>query len=101
MYVYDDGIVKAMINARLTDKYIELSDFYVDPYFQHEGIGTSIMSEFEKTAKNSKKNIRFWVLDKNEPAREFYEKIGYKLTGTKEEFEDSGFYILQYQKTFS
>ena len=36
MYVYDDGIVKAMINAHIEEDYIELSDFYVDKFFQKE-----------------------------------------------------------------
>ena len=98
MYVYDDGIVKAMINAGTTDKDIELSDFYVDTFFQKEGIGSYIMNEFEKDAERSRKHISFWVLDKNEPARIFYEKRGYSFTGIKEEFEDSGFYIMRYSK---
>lgn len=98
MYVYDDGIVKAMINAHIEDDYIELSDFYVDKFFQKEGIGTYVMNEFMKQANEDAKEIRFWVLDKNEPARKFYENLGFKLTSIKQEFEDSGFYILQYAK---
>ena len=79
MYVYDDGIVKAMINAEVTDDKITISDFYVDKFFQGEGIGTYVMNEFIKMNKP----IYFWVLDKNMPAREFYEKLGFKLTGVK------------------
>ena len=94
MYVYDDGIVKAMINAEVAEDKITISDFYVDKFFQGEGIGTYVMNEFIKMGKP----IYFWVLDKNMPAREFYEKLGFKLTGVKQEFEDSGFYILQYAK---
>lgn len=92
MYVYDDGIVKAMINAEITNDKITISDFYVDKFFQNEGIGTYVMNEFIKMGKK----IYFWVLDRNTPAREFYEKLGFKLTGVKQEFENSGFYILQY-----
>lgn len=94
MYVYDDGIVKAMINAEVGEDKITISDFYVDKFFQGEGIGTYVMNEFIKMGKP----IYFWVLDKNEPARVFYEKLGFKLTGVKQEFEDSGFYILQYAR---
>lgn len=96
MFVYDDGIVKAMINAEITDEKITISDFYVDKFFQGEGIGTYVMKEFEKMANGRK--IYFWVLDKNTPAREFYEHLGFSLTGIKQEFENSGFYILQYSK---
>ena len=94
MYVYDDGIIKAMINAEVGEDKITISDFYVDKFFQGEGIGTYVMNEFIAM----KKPIYFWVLDKNEPARIFYEKLGFKLTGVKQEFENSGFYILQYAK---
>ena len=92
--MYVDGIVKAMINAEVTDDKITISDFYVDKFFQGEGIGTYVMNEFIKMDKP----IYFWVLDKNMPAREFYEKLGFKLTGVKQEFENSGFYILQYAR---
>ena len=51
MFVYDDGIVKAMINAEITDEKITISDFYVDKFFQGEGIGTYVMKEFEKMCK--------------------------------------------------
>ena len=96
MFVYDDGIVKAMINAEITDEKITISDFYVDKFFQGEGIGKYVMKEFEKIANGRK--IYFWVLDQNIPARKFYEHLGFNLTGVKQEFENSGFYILQYAK---
>ena len=32
MYVYDDGIVKAMINAEVAEDKITISDFYVDKF---------------------------------------------------------------------
>ena len=83
-----------MINAEVAENKITISDFYVDKFFQGEGIGTYVMNEFIKMGKP----IYFWVLDKNMPAREFYEKLGFKLTGVKQEFEDSGFYILQYAR---
>lgn len=98
MYVYDDGIVKAMINAHIEEYYIELSDFYVDKFFQKEGIGTYVMNEFMKQANIDAKEIKFWVLDKNVPARKFYENLGFRLTGVSQEFENSGFFILQYSK---
>ena len=76
---------------------IKLSDFYVDPFFQKEGIGTFTMKKFIDDAKKDGKKLWFWVLNKNVRAIEFYEKLGFKYSGIKEEFEDSGFYILRYE----
>lgn len=96
-YVYDDGVVKAIINAEVMENEIKLSDFYVDPFFQKEGIGTFTMKKFIDDAKKDGKKLWFWVLNKNVRAIEFYEKLGFKYSGIKEEFEDSGFYILRYE----
>ena len=45
LYVYDDGIVKAIVKYWLKDGEIEISDFYVDWFFQHQGLGTKILDE--------------------------------------------------------
>lgn len=96
-YVYEDkNIVKAIIKASEDDKSIVLSDFYVDPFFQNEGIGTKIVNHYIELSKNKSKELRLFVLDKNVRAIKFYEKFGFKYTGEKEEFADSGFYILWY-----
>ncbi len=96
-YVYDDGIVKAIINADYQEDRIVLSDFYVDNFFQHEGIGTYIMKYFIEESKRLNKKLSFVVLDKNVRAIKFYEYVGFKYTGEKEEFENSGFYLLKYE----
>ena len=96
-YVYDDGIVKAIINADYQNDEIKLSDFYVDNFFQHEGIGTYMMKYFIDEAKKLNKKLSFVVLDKNVRAINFYEHVGFKYTGEKEEFENSGFYLLKYE----
>lgn len=98
-FVYEDSeIVKAIICAEAKDDEILLSDFYVDPFFQKEGIGTSIMQSFMNDAAEAGKKLSFWVLNKNVNAIGFYENLGFTYTGIKEEFEDSGFYILKYSK---
>ena len=98
-YVYEDSeIVKAIICAEDKGDEIMLSDFYVDPFFQKEGIGTEIMNAFMSDAQKAGKKLTFWVLNKNVKAIGFYENLGFTYTGVKEEFEDSGFYILKYAK---
>lgn len=98
MYVYDDdGIIKAVITADISKDNIFLSDFYVEPCFQNLGIGKYITNIFIKQAKQEKKRLLLGVLDKNTAAVKFYEKVGFKYSGTKNEYENSGFYILQYE----
>ncbi len=92
VYVYDDGIVKATIKAEITPEKANVSDFLVDTFFQGEGIGTKILTEI----MNKTQKVSLYVLDKNEKAIKFYDKLGFKYTGIKKEFLNSGFYMLQY-----
>ena len=47
IYVFDDGIVKGMMqwNCESSERW-ELKELYVDPFFQGEGIGTSLIKNF-------------------------------------------------------
>ena len=92
IYVYDDGIVKATVKIEDIGKKTKVSEFFVDPFFQGEGIGTRILN----TIIEKSKEVFLYVLDKNERAIRFYVKMGFKYTGEKEEFLNSGFYMLKY-----
>lgn len=92
IYVYDDGIVKAMVKIEDIGEKTKVSEFFVDPFFQREGIGTKILN----TVIEKSKEVFLYVLDKNERAIRFYVKMGFKYTGEKEEFLNSGFYMLKY-----
>lgn len=92
IYVYDDGIVKAMVKIEDIGEKTKVSEFFVDPFFQGEGIGTRILN----TVIEKSKEVFLYVLDKNEKAIRFYVKMGFKYTGEKEEFLNSGFYMLKY-----
>lgn len=92
IYVYDDGIVKAMVKIEDVGEKTKVSEFFVDPFFQREGIGTKILN----TVIEKSKEVFLYVLDKNERAIKFYVKMGFKYTGEKEEFLNSGFYMLKY-----
>lgn len=92
IYVYDDGIVKAMVKIEDVGEKTKISEFFVDPFFQREGIGTKILN----TVIEKSKEVFLYVLDKNERAIRFYVKMGFKYTGEKEEFLNSGFYMLKY-----
>lgn len=92
IYVYDDGIVKATVKIEDIGEKTKVSEFFVDPFFQGEGIGTRILN----TVIEKSKKVFLYVLDKNERAIRFYVKMGFKYTGEKEEFLNSGFYMLKY-----
>lgn len=92
IYVYDDGIVKATVKIEDVGKKTKISEFFVDPFFQGEGIGTKILNNVIEKSKE----VFLYVLDKNERAIRFYVKMGFKYTGEKEEFLNSGFYMLKY-----
>lgn len=92
IYVYDDGIVKATVKIEDVGEKTKVSEFFVDPFFQGEGIGTKILNNVIEKSKE----VFLYVLDKNEKAIRFYVKMGFKYTGEKEEFLNSGFYMLKY-----
>ena len=92
IYVYDAGIVKATVKIEDIGEKTKVSEFFVDPFFQGEGIGTKILNNVIEKSKE----VFLYVLDKNERAIRFYVKMGFKYTGEKEEFLNSGFYMLKY-----
>lgn len=90
MLVYDDGIIKGTISRKLTETLassnenlsapisVELTSFYVDPFFRGQGIGKALISAFESEARKiDAESIFLWVLSENHSARNFYEKNGY------------------------
>ena len=72
------------------DEKITLDVFTLLPAFRNKGLGSAILKNFIKIAKKAKKEI---VLDtfKTNPAKDFYEKHGFKVTG-----ENDTHYILTY-----
>lgn len=84
IYVFDDGIVKGMMqwNCESSERW-ELKELYVDPFFQGEGIGTSLIKNFIESAKRRNAYETFlWVLEENPSAISFYERQGYMNTLT-------------------
>lgn len=82
MLVYDDGIVKGIINGNIIEDSIEISEFYVEPFFKGKGIGRALICEVISQAKEiGKKKIFLWVIKDNLSARRFYEANGFKHNG--------------------
>lgn len=75
-WVYDDGFVKGLIHLEED----EISELYVDPFFEHQGIGTALLDlAFSKIL-----NPQLWVLEGNDQAIGFYKKHGFFFTGKRQ-----------------
>jgi len=83
MLLYDDGIVKGVINgSHIDDKTIEITDFYVEPFFVRQGIGTLLIKHLiQQVKKKGYQKVILWVLKDNGKARRFYEANGFVNSG--------------------
>lgn len=100
--VYDDGIVKGMMRRSdsLCDAYpkgVELCEFFVDPFFQHGGIGGEMMRWLRKESEGSDvQSIFLLVLEKNADAIRFYERFGFSFDGTRVPVPGTEEYLKRY-----
>lgn len=82
MIVYDDGIMKGVINRKFVDEDVEVCEFYVEPFFKRKGIGRELIQHVISEAKMThKRRIFLWVIKDNLLARKFYEANGFKENG--------------------
>ena len=83
MLLYDDGIIKGIINGHsIGDKTIEITDFYVEPFFVGQGIGTLLIKYLiQQVRKKGVHKIVLWVIKDNIKARTFYEDNGFVNSG--------------------
>lgn len=82
MIVYDDGIIKGVINRKFVGEDVEVSEFYVEPFFKGKGIGRKLIQYVILEAQMAqKKRIFLWVIKDNLSARKFYEANGFKENG--------------------
>ena len=82
MLVYDDGIVKGVINREYKEDAVEISEFYIEPFFKRQGIGRTMIQHI--IAEEKKKQISkmfLWVIKDNISTRKFYEANGLYATG--------------------
>lgn len=80
--VYDDGILKGILNRTFEDNNVELCELYVEPFFKGSGIGRELMQYLIQEAKMAnKQRIFLWVIKDNLPARRFYEANGFQANG--------------------
>ena len=87
IWVYDDGIVKGLIDISGH----EIRILYVDAFFQNQGIGAELI-EFAK----ANFDIRFlWAIEKNTGALRFYRAHGFHLTDIRKFEEGTTEYLVR------
>ena len=87
LYVYEDGLIKGFTQTEGT----EICKLYVEPFFQSEGIGSSLI-EFAIREFHAD---HLWVLERNTRAIAFYKRHGFRLTGQKKFEEGTTEYIVK------
>ena len=98
MLVYDDGIVKGVINRQRRADAIEICEFYVEPFFLGQRIGTQLLDKTVQEARQQGKlSIYLWVIAENQKAREFYEAHGFSASGKTAEIEGTDKLDMHYE----
>jgi len=67
------------IQEQISEKSINLGSFYVAPTMQRRGIGTQVLRMLLERAAKESKTMNLAVVKIN-PARQFYEKRGFRTT---------------------
>jgi putative acetyltransferase len=100
IWVYDDGITKAMAEIRLNSDALEIEQFFVDPFFQNKGIGGLMIGHIDLIAKEHGITLQYLqVLEKNTKARRFYEKHGFVSAGIREAVCGTNEFTIRFEKT--
>ncbi|MCI8288130.1 MAG: GNAT family N-acetyltransferase [Lachnospiraceae bacterium] len=101
MLVYDDGILKGVINRKYSKDRIEICDFYVDPFFTGKGIGRTLIRHVIRVAGQTQIHAIFlWVIAENQKARTFYERNGFVTNGKTALIEGTNKLDMYYEQTF-
>lgn len=98
MLVYDDGIVKGVINRQQRADAIEICEFYVEPFFLGQSIGTQLLDKTVQEARQQgKSSIYLWVIAENQKARKFYEAHGFSASGKTAVIEETDKLDMHYE----
>jgi GNAT superfamily N-acetyltransferase len=74
----------------------EVMAFYLDPAVWRQGIGTAlIVGTRDHLVAQGFHRVWLWVLERNGPARAFYEQVGFALTGDRK-LDRNGLVDLRY-----
>lgn len=79
--VKERGMNIGFASAYIEDLNLWLKKLYILPEMQGKGYGKFFISEIVKHFNNAK-TILLYVNSSNTPAQKFYEKLGFKITGS-------------------
>ncbi|MDR6762037.1 ribosomal protein S18 acetylase RimI-like enzyme [Flavobacterium sp. 2755] len=89
-YLFDQAKIVMLNNQNVgllkldeKENRIEIVQIQIDPKFQKKGLGQQIIEEVIKNALAEKKELVLSVLKAN-PAKELYERLGFKIIGEDE-----------------
>jgi ribosomal protein S18 acetylase RimI-like enzyme len=72
---------------RTASEPVEIGALYLDPVVFREGIGTLLMNEtIARPRAADEPEVTLWVLAGNAPARVFYARHGFELTGESDQW---------------
>jgi len=89
----DDGLIVGFSIAgphRGDDSYGEIYAFYVEPGRWRSGIGRALADATERELAVTYPAVRLWVLEENQPARPFYERLGMRADGERDVWTPPG-----------
>lgn len=100
-YVFEEnGVIKGycLLGKTDTPNACELVALYVEPAYKRNGIGHQFMNFIKAyCVAHTLRTVQLWVLEANTPARSFYEKNGFALTGESVWLESLQLTELRYQ----
>jgi GNAT superfamily N-acetyltransferase len=79
-----EGLAVGALAVERHATHIQLTQIYILPSHQNRGIGTSLVRELAREAKETGRPLRLRVLSVN-PARTLYEREGFKVTSVTPE----------------
>jgi len=82
-----DGINAGRLYVSATTGEVRVVDITLLPEFRGAGIGTELLEQLIAVARDARQRVVLSV-EQNNPARNLYERIGFRVTGT------SGFYLV-------
>ena len=75
----------ALLRTQRRRRIVPIVSVFVSPGHRRSGIGEAVMEGLEAwAARNDADRTSLWVVDDNDPARLFYESLGYRSTGDRQ-----------------
>jgi diamine N-acetyltransferase len=89
------GTLLAYAHVVAQESKMKLTKLYVSPMQHKKGIGIMLINEVEKMCKQKKISLLELCVNKGNPARFFYEKMGFKIM-CEEDFPIGNFWMNDY-----